>query len=102
MIPSPAPSNSRATLLRRRIERRSAAPLIALNRFPRSFVVVVIAGLCLGGLLADGALSAVLLLGTAAILSWVGYLSWPALTAPARVLRILTILAVMTVVAAPH
>ena len=73
--------------LRPVVARHSAVLLTYLSQRPKALLPLLSAGLLLGGLsltpVVGGALLAALLL----LLLWLVYLSWPALTTPARVVR---------------
>jgi hypothetical protein len=73
--------------LRRTVERRSAPVLLWLSSRPRFLLPAVVAVLLVGGLAAPTAIGWVLLLVLALLLTWLSYLSWPALDGRARALR---------------
>jgi hypothetical protein len=73
--------------LRRTVERRSAPVLLWLSSRPRFLLPAVVAVLLVGGLAAPAAIGWVLLLVLALLLTWLSYLSWPALDGRARALR---------------
>jgi hypothetical protein len=77
-----APPRNRTAL-----ERASARPLIYLHLLPRWLPPVALAALLIGGLVAKGLVSAVLLLVVAAFLGWLAALSWPRLDSAGRLLR---------------
>jgi hypothetical protein len=86
-----------ATGMRREIERRSAAPLVFLHGLPKwvlplALLAALIAGFAVPGFAGGAALAVV-----AVILGWFGYLSWPTLATPTRVLRCATIAAVLAI-----
>jgi hypothetical protein len=73
--------------LRRTVERRSAPVLLWLSSRPRFLLPAVVAVLLVGGLAAPAAIGWVLLLVLSLLLTWLSYLSWPALDGRARALR---------------
>ena len=73
--------------LRRTVERRSAPVLLWLSSRPRFLLPAVVAVLLVGGLAAPAPIGLVLLLVLALLLTWLSYLSWPALDGRARALR---------------
>jgi hypothetical protein len=81
------------------VELQAGPLVILLARLPRFVPFLVVVGLLLGGLLAQGALGAVLLLVLATLLGTLLYLSWPALQPSPRLLRSL-VLALLLVRAA--
>lgn len=95
---SPPTSNTPgASPLRARIERASAPLLIMLHQLPRAAV-----GLSLLILFALGvvlpAVAGVVFLGIAFVaLSWLAYLSWPVVPTQAKVLRVVTLAALVVV-----
>jgi Family of unknown function (DUF6703) len=84
---------------RDRVEQRSAAALARLSRFPAWLPLVVALALTVAGLLIPGPLGALLLLVLAALLGWLGYLSWPALGGSARVVRLLVLALILAAAA---
>lgn len=85
-----------ASSTRQRVERASARVLLLLlHQLPRWLVPVVLAALLLGGLALGGAGGLALLIVLAAVLGWFAYLSWPALTGQARLLRAAAIVVVV-------
>lgn len=78
--------------LRESVAARSRRPLAVLSRQPRWLLPAVSIALLLLGLFAHGLFSAVPLLVLGAFLLWLGYLSWPAVSPGARVLRVLVVL----------
>ncbi|MGB8651435.1 MAG: DUF6703 family protein [Mycobacteriales bacterium] len=79
---------------RRQIEKKAGPAVVLVSQMPRAVPFLVVAVLLVGGLLAGGAVGAVLLLVLAALLGTLLVLSWPALQPPARVLRLLVVLLV--------
>jgi hypothetical protein len=78
------PGASRA---RQSVERRSAAPLVFLYGLPRWVAPLAVVALLIAGLAVPGVIGAVALLALAAVLGWLGALSWPRLSAAGRVTR---------------
>lgn len=76
---------------RQRFEDASRGPLQALNRVPRVLVVIGMAALLVGGLMAPSAIGAVLLVVLGLFLAWLIALSWPVLTGGSRILRLVTV-----------
>lgn len=77
-----------ASPTRQGIERRSAVPLAYLYRLPRWAPPIALTALFIAGLALGGLGGAVLLLVLTAVLGWLAYLSWPALSAQSRVMRV--------------
>ena len=76
------------TVSRRSFEQR-------VGRLPKVVPFLVVAGLLVGGLLAKGAVGAVLLLVLAALLGTLLALAWPALHPGPRALRVAVVLVVV-------
>jgi hypothetical protein len=70
------------------VERRSAAQLVFLRQLPAWVVPFVLAALLVAGLAVRGWAGAAALCLVAAFIGWLGYLSWPVLTTPGRVVRV--------------
>jgi hypothetical protein len=87
-----------ASSLRQAVERRSAAPLLYLRGLPRAVPAGGIVALAAAGVLLPPLFGALALLIVAAFLSWLVYLSWPAIDSTARTLR--TVVIAVLVVAA--
>lgn len=81
--------------VRRSVERRSAVLLVFLHQTPRWVVPLLIAALFLAGVFVPGVAGAALLVLLAVFLGWLSYLSWPALSGNGRLVRGLTVLAVL-------
>ncbi len=77
--------------LRRRVERRSAAPLTWLATRPRWLPFLLVLVLLLGGLFAPVPVAAVLLVVLAVLLVWLTYLAWPKLDPTGRLTRLLVL-----------
>ncbi|MDX6288106.1 MAG: hypothetical protein QOG53_3591 [Frankiales bacterium] len=84
--PPPRPGSARA-----KVERRSAVHLAYLTRLPRFLPFVVMLALALVAIFISGPAGGVAWFVVAAFLAWLAYFSWPALTPPARVLRIVAV-----------
>ena len=97
LVPSRTPPSG--STLRRTVAIHSAPALLALSRVPRWVPAIALAVVLVTGLATGGVLGAVCLGVLALMLLWLGYLSWPALTGPARLLRVAT-LAVLVYAAA--
>ena len=80
-----------ATPFRRTVERRSAIVLVFLAKLPRAVPGLLALGLVAAGLLAPPVAGGVLLLVVAALLGWLVYLSWPAVPAQGRAIRVVVI-----------
>ena len=74
--------------VRQSVERFSLKPAAYLQQLPRWLPPVAIAALFIAGLAVPGWAGAALLLVVAAFVAWLGILSWPALSAPSRLLRL--------------
>jgi hypothetical protein len=84
-----------ATRLRRIVERRSAAPLVFLHQLPRWVLPIALAALLIAGIAVRGVGGGVALAVLAALLGWLGYLSWPAQAAAARLQRAAVVAALL-------
>ena len=73
---------------RQTIERASARPLMFAHQLPRWLPPLVLLALLIAGFTVPGWIGAAALVLVAAVLGWLGYLSWPALTAQGRLLRV--------------
>lgn len=74
-----------------RLERASIPLLLALHRLPRWLFFLIVGGLLLAGLFLENAVGGVILLVLAVLLAWLGAVGWSHLTAPGRLLRLLTV-----------
>jgi len=81
--------------IRQSIERLSLRPAAYLRALPRWLPPVVIAALFIGGLAVHGWGGAAMLLVVTAFLAWLAVLSWPALGAPGRAVRVLALAALV-------
>ena len=85
------PPPSRPGSVRAKAERRSFLHLAYLTRLPRWLPFLVVLALALVAIFLSGPIGAVLWFIVAAFLGWLAYFAWPALTPPARVLRLAAI-----------
>ena len=79
--------DAKGRVVREDVERRSAPVLRWLASRPRAVLPVAAVVLLVAGVAAPGAYAVPPLLLLALLLSWLAYLSWPALEPRARVLR---------------
>jgi glycerol-3-phosphate acyltransferase PlsY len=84
-----------ATGMRRRIERRSAAPLVFLHDLPKWILPLVLLAALIVGFTVRGWIGGAALAAIAVFLGWFSYLSWPSLAASGRLLRGVVIAAVL-------
>lgn len=80
-----------ATGLRRRVQQRSAPVLVTLTRAPRLLVPAVMGVLVVVALAAPTFAAAPALVVVLVFVGWLTYLSWPAITPTARVVRVLVL-----------
>jgi hypothetical protein len=83
-----------ASPLRRSLERRSAVLLVFLRRLPRAVLPVTVAALVAGFLLGPPAVAIGCLSLVIVFFGWLLFLSWPAISPGARLLRVV-VLAIM-------
>jgi hypothetical protein len=76
---------------RQAIEQRSAAPLLWLHQLPAWLLPLLAVGLLVAGLAIGGLGGAIALAGLAVVLGWLAALSWPRLSAPGRLLRVMSV-----------
>lgn len=101
----PAPAQPRpfltpdASPLRQAVERRSAVVVLFLRGLPKAMPGLLVLGLLAGALVAPGALGAVLVGLVALLLTWLVYLSWPALPQAGRLIRLAVIGGLLAVAA---
>ena len=81
--------------VRQSVERASLKPAAYLHHLPRWLPAVLVAVLFVGGLAVRGWVGAVLLLAVTAFLAWLAVLSWPALGAQGRAVRVLVLAALV-------
>ncbi|MGW4424070.1 DUF6703 family protein [Streptosporangium sp. NPDC004631] len=77
-----------ATGLRRRVERRSAAPLVLLFQLPRWVLPVVLVALLLAAFAVPSLWGALAVLPVIGFVGWLAYMSWPSLGVRGRILRV--------------
>ena len=81
--------------VRESVERASLKPAAYLHHLPRWLIPVLLAAALVGGLAVHGWAGAALLLVVAAFLAWLATLSWPALGAQGRAVRVLVLAALV-------
>lgn len=86
-----------AAPLRARIERASAPVLIMLHQLPRAAVGLALLILFALGVVLPAAAGVFFLAIAFVALSWLAYLSWPVVPTQAKVLRIITLAALVAV-----
>jgi len=86
--------------LRREVERRSAIVVLFLRGLPRALPALLVLAVVAGGLALPGLGGALCLLIAALVLTWLVFLSWPALPAFGRGIRVLVIAAVVVMAVA--
>ncbi|MEV7007802.1 DUF6703 family protein [Streptosporangium sp. NPDC051022] len=74
--------------LRRRVEQRSAAPLVFLFQLPRWVVPAVLVALLLAGFAVSSFWGGLAVLPVIGFVGWLAYMSWPSLGIRGRVLRV--------------
>jgi hypothetical protein len=84
-----------ATGARQSLEKASAKPIAFLHQLPAWLVPSVLAGLFVAGVFVHGWAGAVALCLVAGFVGWLASLSWPALGATGRLLRVVIILLVL-------
>jgi len=84
-----------ASASRQAAERRSAKPLLFLYQLPSWVFPVVLVVLLVAGLAMRGPAATVALCALAAVLGWLGMLSWPRLSAAGRLGRVLAVAVVL-------
>ena len=80
-----------ASPARQAAERRSARPLVYLYQLPRWVAPLLLVAFLIAGLALHGPAGAVALCVVAAVLAWLGALSWPRLSAGGRMGRVLAV-----------
>jgi hypothetical protein len=81
--------------VRESVERASLKPAAYLHHLPRWLTPVLVAVLFVGGLTVRGWTGAALLLVVTVFLAWLAALSWPALGAQGRAVRVLILAALV-------
>jgi hypothetical protein len=69
------------------VENFSARPLVFLQQLPRWLPLLAVLALLITGLAVPGWIGAAALVLVAIFLGWLGYLSWPAIAVPGRLMR---------------
>jgi hypothetical protein len=87
-------------MMRETVERRSAVLLVFLRSLPRALPGLLLLGLVAAGLALPGLGGTLALLVVALLLGWLTYLSWPAVPAPGRAVRLLVLAVVLAAAAA--
>jgi hypothetical protein len=77
-----------ATGLRRKVEQRSAAPLVFLFQLPRWIAPVALVVLLLVGFAVPSFWGGLAVLPVLGFVGWLAYMSWPSLGVGGRVLRV--------------
>lgn len=96
--PRPRPDRAPTSSTRAGLERRSYPAIMALTRVPKWLVVVLMAVCLFLGLIQSGGLAwlGAILLGIVAVfLGWLLALSWPVLGPGSRLVRLVTVIAVI-------
>jgi hypothetical protein len=83
---TPAASPGRQVL-----EQRSATSLLWLHQLPAWVPPILAVILLIGGLALKGWAGGAALIGLALVLGWLAVISWPRLSAPGRLLRVVVI-----------
>lgn len=95
--PVSPPAQARRRTARGRLEALSARPLIVMNGLPRWLMPVILAILLVAGLVISGPIGAALLGVLGLFLAWLVFLSWPALPATTRIIRIVIVAGILAV-----
>lgn len=90
-MPGPAP----APTLRASVERATRPLLVRLYAMPRPLVPLLTVVLIAVGVLAPTAIGVAALTLVALFVGWIAYLSWPAVTAGGRLIRVLMLVLVV-------
>ncbi len=77
------------------VEQASLKPAAYLHHLPRWLIPVLVAVVFVGGIAVRGWIGAALLFVVTAFLAWLAALSWPALGAQGRALRVLILAALI-------
>ena len=80
-----------ATPARASVEQRSATILLWLHQLPVWVAPVLAVALLVAGLAMHGWAGGIALFGLAAVLAWLAAVSWPRLSGPGRLLRIVVV-----------
>ncbi len=100
--PRPLPKGNtlftpQASACRQALEQRSATSLLYLHQLPRWLPPVLAVALLIAGFAISGWGGGVALIGLALVLAWLAAISWPQLSAQARLLRVIVVSAVLVV-----
>jgi hypothetical protein len=87
---------SASPTLRAQVERGSRPLLLRLHGWPRPVLPLLTVVLVLAGVLAPPAVGLVALAVVALFVSWIAYLSWPAVSGSGRLLRVAMVALVVT------
>lgn len=79
------------------VERASARPLVFLHQLPAWLPPLAMLALLITGFALPGWAGATALVLVAALLAWLGYVSWPALAARGRLLRVAAVACVLAI-----
>lgn len=82
------PASPATPTLRTSVERTSRPLLVRLHALPRAVVPLGTVVLVMVGVLAPPAVGLLALAVVALFVGWVGYLSWPVVSAPGRLIRL--------------
>ena len=77
------------------IEQRSAVPLLWMHQLPAWLLPVLAVVLLVTGLAVSGWAGAIALCGLASLLGWLAAVSWPRLSLPGRLLRVVAVAVVL-------
>ncbi len=79
------------------VERASAKPLVFLHQLPAWLPSLAMLALLITGFTLPGWAGATALVLVAALLAWLGYVSWPALATRGRLLRVAAVACVLAI-----
>jgi hypothetical protein len=94
--PQQAPPST-TSQTRRKLEIKSAGPLLVLHRLPRWLIPVIMAVFLLLGLLIDAAWAGIFIIAIAVFLAWLLALSWPVILTGSKIFRTIVIVVVAVV-----
>ncbi|MFF5213178.1 DUF6703 family protein [Streptosporangium sp. NPDC000396] len=77
-----------ASGLRKKVEQRSAAPLVFLFQLPRWIAPALLVVLLLAGFAVSSFWGGLAVLPVIGFVSWLAYMSWPSLDTKGRILRV--------------
>ncbi len=87
-----------ASPFRREVERRSLVAVLFLRGLPKAVPALLVLGVVAAGIAVDGPLGVLCYLMSVLLLSWLVYLSWPALPPVGRAVRVVVIGGVIVMV----